>query len=304
MKKLYAFLLMGAFCFSCSETPDDPTCDIPDKDEEQNQEENPDEKPEETYIDITNKLCDGSRFIDREYEEYSSPLLGVYKAVPKQKEYSFSKDGNGSVTTYIAENTPRGYTQDVTAFTWSATNQKPVELRISLADGETVKLENVSIEENLLSFTGDTWCKELSVTSVWESQEIISYSVDFFAYPTTASVPPYMIALELSPACLTVTTEEGQATFITSIYGINPSVTGMPCYSTDGFSLTYYGNNIYACVDTKTAQYPYSFFEIITETEDMPFSKDGKMYFYIGKFDRKTKQFSLIESNKTYQPEN
>lgn len=289
MKKQFTFILIISILAGCSS--EDPIV-------------NKEEIEHPQTVDITASLCDGSRFIEREYEEKSTPMLGVYKTIPMQKEYSFSKEGKGTLTTYIAESTPRGYSQDITDFTWSATNKKPVTLNISLADGERIKLEDVNIQENELSYSSGTWYKELSVEKVWNSSDVEEYSADFSYYTSEGSQPPYLKCIVFSPARLSVTTSEGEVTFITSSYGVTPFTVPLPAYSKDGGPLTYYDSYIYACVDTEESYYPYSFFQIVAEIEEKPFSENGKMYFYLGKFDGIKKELDLIESNKKYVPEN
>lgn len=289
MKKyLYISLLLTMMAGCSSDSP-----------EKENSNE---EQVQET--DITELLCGEFRFIDRKYEEKSTPSLGVYKTVPSQKEYLFSEDGKGELTTYLAENTPRGYSKDVTEFTWSATNKEPVTLNISLSDGEKITLENVKVEESELSYYSGSWSKELTVKNMWSSSYVGEYSADFSFYTSTESQPPYLQCVVFSPASLTVSTSEGKVTFITSAYGVNPSTISLPAYSKDGGPLTYYDCYIYACIDTQNAYYPYSFFDIVTETEEKPFSENGKMYFYLGEFDGEKEQLYLIESNKKYVPQN
>lgn len=289
MKKQFAFILIASIMAGCSS-------DAP--------EVNDDKTEQPQTVDITESLCDGSRFIERTYEEKSTPYLGVYKTVPSQKEYLFSEDGKGELTTYLSENTPRGYSQDVTVFTWFATNKEPVTLNISLSDGEKIKLENVKVEESELSYSSGSWSKELTVKNMWSSSYVEEYSADFSFYTSEGAQPPYLKCIIFSPAKLSVTTSEGEVTFITSSYGVNPFSVSLPAYSKDGGPLTYYDSYIYACVDTEESYYPYSFFQIVAEIEEKPFSENGKMYFYLGKFDGIKKELDLIESNKKYVPEN
>lgn len=289
MKKQFAFILIASIMAGCSS-------DAP--------EGNDDKTEQPQTVDITESLCDGSRFVERTYEEKNTPYLGVYKTVPSQKEYLFSEDGKGELTTYLAENTPRGYSQDVTEFTWSATNKEPVTLNISLSDGEKIKLENVKVEESELSYSSGSWSKELTVKNMWSSSYVEEYSADFSYYTSTESQPPYLQCIVFSPARLNVSTSAGKVTFITSAYGVNPSTISLPAYSKNGGPLTYYDCYIYACIDTQSAYYPYSFFDIVTETKEKPFSENGKMYFYLGEFDGEKEQLHLIESNKKYTPEN
>lgn len=293
MKKAFTLLvLFSLFAWGCSNS-DDPT-----KDPEQEETEN--ENKEENLIDISKDLCDGKRFIDREYKDFSSPELGVYKAVMTQREYLFEKGGSGKLTTYVADNKYIGYSQGVTDFTWTATDKSPVSLKISLSDGEKIVLNDVEIKDNELSSSEDIWTREICLKSAWSSSDITSYSVDMSTIDTTYPEPPYMICLKVSPSRLSVKTEAGEVTFISLQSGYNPTLIGMQCFSKDNGPLQYYGSYIYACVDVKNPYYPYSFFDIIAEKGQMPFQKDGKMYFYLGKFDKDTHKFSLIESNKDY----
>lgn len=308
MKKQFVFLLLYAIIAGCSpENPEKEKINWGQTDDSNKEDEDITENDNEEQgqtLDITEKLCDGFRFIDRKYEEKSTPLFGVYKTVPIQKEYLFSEDGNGSLTTYVAENTPRGYSQEITDFTWSSTNKKPVTLKISLADGESLKLENVEIGNEELSFTSGLWTKEIMVKNAWSRPYVERYTVDFSYYDSTESQPPYLVCLNLSPARLTVTTSIGKVTFITYPYGVNPTSITMSAYSKDGGTLTYYDSYIYACVDTKRSDLPCSFFEIVSYTTDKPFTEDGKMYFYLGKFIGEKRRFIMIESNKSNVPYN
>lgn len=293
MKKSFTLLLLlSLFTWGCSNS-DDPT-------EKPEQEETGDGEKEENSVDISKDLCDGKRFIDRTYKDFSSPELGVYKAVMTQREYLFGEEGNGTLTTYVADNKYIGYSQDVTDFTWSATDKNPVSLKIFLSDGEKIILNDVEIKDNELYSSEHIWDKELCVKSAWSSSDISSYSIDMSTTDTTYPEPPYMICLKVSPSRLTVKTEGGEVTFISLQSGYNPTLIGMQCFSKDNGPLQYYGSYIYACVDTKNPYYPYSFFDIIAEKKQKPFEEDGKMYFYLGKFNKDTHEFSLIESNKDY----
>lgn len=308
MKKLFAFILIASLMAGCStEEPENEKTywgQNEDSNKEDGNDTGNDDENQEQDINITDELCDGFKFVDREYEEKSSPFMGVYKTVPIQKEYYFSKDGSGTQTTYVAENTPRGYSRDVTGFTWSATHKEPVTLKIALDDGEIIKIENVEIEDNTLSFTSGLWTKEITVENAWSRPYIERYTVDFSYYSSTETEAPYLICLNVSPASLTVTTSIGKVTFITYHYGVNPTSVPMPAYSKDGGALTYYDSYIYACVDTKQEYSPCSFFEIVSFSTDKPFTEDGKMYFYLGRFLGEQKKFVMIESNKSNVPNN
>ena len=293
MKKLLTLLFFMPLFMACSSTPDDPTEDPTGQ--------NPEDK-EET-VDITNDLCDGSRFIKREFKDYSTPLSGPYKAVMTQREYSFSNDGTGKLVTYVAESTPRGYTQSTTSFSWSATDKKPVSLKVSVEDGESFTLTDVEIAEGKLTSEDEDLSKEMTIDKVLEKSDVKSYSVDMAWSKSTASMPPYMICLEVSPVRLNVKTDDGNVTYITREYGYQAVEIAMPCYQENWGPMEYWDSYIYACVDTESAYYPYSFCDIVAEKEEKPFSEDGKMYFYIGSFSKDTQSFSMIEKNKEYELE-
>lgn len=307
MKKRLVFLLLyGIIIAGCSpESPERDKINWGQNDESNKEDEDITENDDKNQtVDITDELCDGFRFVEREYEEKSTPLLGVYKTVTIQNEYFFLEEGKGSMITYVAENTPRGYSQKITDFTWSATNKKPVTLKILLEDGETIKLENVEITDEELSFTSGLWTKEIIVENAWSSPYVERYTVDFSYYDSTESQPPYLVCLNLSPARLTVTTSIGKVTFITYPYGVNPTSIAMSAYSKDGSNLNYYDSYLYACVDTHRTYSPCSFFEIVSYTTEKPFTENGKMYFYIGKFIGEKKKFIMIESNESNVPSN
>lgn len=287
MKKLLLLLLLLPFFVACSSNSDDPTETPPTETEEK--------------IDITNDLCDGSRFIKREFKDYNSPLTGPYKAVMTQREYVFSKDGTGKLTTYVAESTPRGYVQSVSGLTWSATDKEPVSLNVSIDGGENFTLKDVEFTENRLESDDEDWSREMTIKEALSKEYIKSYSIDMEWSKGQASMPPYMICLNVSPARLNVNTTKGSVTYITSLYGYKTVEIAMSCYSENWGPLKYMDGYIYACVDVKNAYYPFSFCEIVRETEEKPFTEDGKMYFYLGKFDKETENFTMIEKNKEYE---
>ena len=289
MKKLFGLLLFLPFFMACSSPSDDPT-DVPPADQE-----------EEETIDISDDLCDGSRYITREFKDYSTPLIGPYKAVMTQREYTFSKEGKGELVTYVADNTPRGYTQSKTSFSWSATDKKPVSLKVSVDDGENFTLKDVEIADGKLTSEDEDWSKEMTVNKVFEESEVKSYSVDMAWSKSTASMPPYMICMEVSPVRLNVKTENGSVTYITREYGYQAIEIAMPCYQENWGPMQYWDSYIYACVDTKSPYYPYSFCDIVAEKEEKPFSEDGKMYFYLGSFSKDTQNITMIDRNKEYQ---
>ena len=289
MKKLFGLLMFLPFFMACSSPSDDPT-DTPPVDQE-----------EEETIDISDDLCDGSRYITREFKDYSTPLIGPYKAVMTQREYSFSKDGKGELVRYVADNTPRGFTQSKTSFSWSATDKKPVSLKVSVDGGESFTLKDVEIADGKLTSEDEDWSKEMTVNKVFEKSEVKSYSVDMAWSKSTASMPPYMICMEVSPVRLNVKTENGSVTYITREYGYQAIEIAMPCYQENWGPMQYWDSYIYACVDTKSPYYPYSFCDIVAEKEEKPFSEDGKMYFYLGSFSKDTQNITMIEKNKEYQ---
>lgn len=303
MKK-YAMmcLVFGLLLAGCSDEPDVPTEEPVPPVQETPDDEEQEEEPEEPLIDLTPMLCNGQRFIERETDGFTSPTFGNYTAVTVQNEYQFYENGTGTLTRYIAENTPRGFVQSVKNFNWESEPSLSPSLEIAVEGGERFKLNNVEVVEKGLFSSEVIWTKELSLDSPLQKEDVVSYSIDMKHGKDYDYSYGGMLCLLTSPAQLTVETEEGSVTFITHLYGASCVLNAVPAFDY-GNGLEYYKSYVYAEVDIDSP-YPYSFFEIQVESKEKPFIENDNMYFYLGTFDPDTETFSLIESGKDYQVNN
>ena len=303
MKKIFAYTAFSLLVLSgCSSDPEDPVQNPTENEIQEQPEDKPEddpEKPVEELTDISPLLCCGQRFVDRETETFSSSTLGEYTAVVTQKEYQFFENGEGTLTEYVAENTPRGFVQTVNEFTWHTEPSSSPVLDITVDNGEILTLSNVEVVDKGLFSSEEIWTKEISLEAPLSEDDVVSYSVEMKYEKGYDYNYGGMLGLVTSPAMLSVETKEGQVVFITHIYGSNTVLNPIPANgSADGF--VYNDSYVYAKVDLVNP-YPYSFFEIITGRKEIPFVEDDCMYFYLGMFDSENGDFSMIKSGEKHK---
>lgn len=197
--------MMGLFCLAgCSKGEEDPTQD--------------EQKYKEQVETMRDSICFNGKFVEREFENavFQSQNL---KVVTKQKDYTFTADGKGKLTTYFINETAEGHKISEENFTWSFSNTPPLSLKIKIGQLESFVLEEVSVDKEKLSFKSGDWAKELIVTNELSEKDIISYSVEnLHGWNKKQDMQMFVYT---TPAILTVNTKSGTMRFIRGRFGYN-----------------------------------------------------------------------------------
>ena len=197
MKKIMSFiLLLGVLCLAgCS------------KEEESN-------SLKEQSEALKAALCFNGKFVEREFENVSFNDYNG-KSVSKQKDYTFTPDGKGRLTTYFINQTAMGYTTTEDELTWSISEEPPLQLNIRVGGMETFILNNVSINEEMLSSSSVNWDKELIATKDLSAEDVLSYSVDnLYIWQKRKDIQMFVYT---APCLLTVKTKNGIMRFTSNL---------------------------------------------------------------------------------------
>ena len=282
MKKIMSFiLLLGVLCLAgCS------------KEEETSFKEQTESLKE--------ALCFNGKFVEREFENVS---FNNYhgKSVSKQKEYTFTLDGKGMLTTYFINQTAIGYTKTQDNLTWSISEEPPVQIKIRINDMETFVLSGVSVNEETLSSSSIDWSKELIARKDLTSEDIVSYSVDnLYMWQQRKDVQMFVYT---APCLLTVKTKDGTMRFIREHHGSNAS--GFPHGGFEKYGSEYvlipadYEADIYFRVNPSSP----IFYEIDRKQEKLDFNTatNGtvRYNFPVGHISE-SHELSFIDSKKDY----
>lgn len=165
-------------------------------------------------------LCFNGKYVEREFE---NTLFKEHhgKAVSKQKDYTFTPDGRGKLTTYFINQTAVGYTTSEQELTWSVSDEPPLQLKIRIGDMETFVLSDVSVNKDFLTSSSTDWNKELIAPKNLSAEDILSYSVeDLYMWQERRDLQMFVFTV---PCVLTVKTKDGTMRFIRDFYGKNAS---------------------------------------------------------------------------------
>ena len=234
MKKLwYMVLTVALSCMTgCSSGGDEMPEQKPPVENTPSEEQKP-SKEEEIKKEIEGlkkDLCFGGKFVERVFKDFSAHN-NSFKAVTKQKDYHFYKEGKGTVMTYVlTTDTDKGFTFSEEDFTWSVSSTVPLSLKITVEGTESFAMEEVSVTDSTLSSKNTDWNKELVLADDLKVEDIESYSVEHLhGWVEKRNGEPYVY---ITPTILTVKTKDGVMRFIRNRRG----------YDTLGFAQGYYRN--------------------------------------------------------------
>lgn len=226
MKKIISFiLLLGVLCLAgCSSGKEESEeifneVEKPSEDEKPSQEEIEAELFKKQVQALKDSLCFNGKFVERQFKELSAHSNNL-KAVVKQKDYTFTSDGKGKLKTYTLTNSGlEDYTESEADIEWSVSNTPPLSLKIKTGEIESFSLEEVKVDNGVLSFKNGDWPKELIVSDTLSSDDVISYSVEHL-YGWTENRGEDVI-INITPTILTVKTKNGVMRFIRGRFSYN-----------------------------------------------------------------------------------
>lgn len=207
-----AIMVSAALFTSCekenTETGETPGVTLPDN---QPSEEELLEAERQALID---SLTFGGKYVSRTWHDYTGGK-NPYVCVDIQKEYRFDENGKGLLTTYLMDDTDRGYVMIEDSITWSLSATKPFALKITERENATISLEEVKVTVSELSSKTSSWHKEIEPWEGFCKEDVISYSVEGLNmwHGHSGYGEPLVWA---TPATLTVKTVRGTMRFIRS----------------------------------------------------------------------------------------
>lgn len=289
-KNLFLIAILCCF-FSCSGGDDLPGSSQPSLGEQ--------------IESLEKALCYDGKFVEREFKDLTANN-NSFKAVVRQKDYVFSSDGTGSVTSYVlTTQTHKGFTSTEEDFTWSISRTLPLSLKIKIDEMESFSLEEVYVDSEKLSSKSTDWVKEIIISDSWEAKDIQSYSIEHL-YPWIRKDETESYTF-LTPTILTVRTKNGIARFIRSYKGY--STLGFPqsqktIYDDKGVQLGfgYIAENIYF----RVAPIDHIFYDVSFRENTLDFkTKENNITqynFYIGHVSE-DQELRVIDNLKNYNVE-